>query len=76
MVPLKIVKIGDSLALVLPKAAAAELHAVEGETLYLSRAADGTARLMPDDATFARQLRLAREGMARYRDALHALAKR
>lgn len=74
MIPLKYAKTGNSMCLVLSKDAVAELGAVRGDTVYLTRAPDGTATLTPYDPTFDRQLRIAHEGMAKYRNALRALA--
>ena len=75
MIPLKYAKTGNSVCLVLPREAVAELKASVGDTVYLTRSPDGTATLTPFDPAFDRQMRLARQGMAKYRNALRELAK-
>jgi hypothetical protein len=46
----------------------------EGERVFLAEAPDGY-RITPYDPEFERQMQLAEEGMAAYRNTLHALAK-
>jgi putative addiction module antidote len=75
MLELKVRKIGNSLGIVLPKEAVTRLRAGDGDRLFLVEAPDGTYRLTPYDPEFERQMEIAEEGMARYRDALHTLAK-
>jgi putative addiction module antidote len=75
MLELKVRKIGNSLGIVLPKEAVTRLRAGDGDRLFLVEAPDGTYRLTPYDPEFERQMEIAEEGMARYRNALHALAK-
>ena len=61
---LKVRPIGNSLGVVLPKEALARLNVK-----------DGDVRLTPYDPEFERQMTLAREGMAAYRNTLRELAK-
>jgi putative addiction module antidote len=75
MVELKIRKFGNSLGVVLPKEVIDRLHAADGERLFLVEAPDGDYRLTPYDPEFQRQMEIADEGMARYRNTLRALAK-
>jgi putative addiction module antidote len=75
MLELKVRKIGNSLGIVLPKEAVTRLRAGDGDRLFLVEAPDGTYRLTPYDPEFERQMEIAEEGMARYRNALHTLAK-
>jgi putative addiction module antidote len=75
MVELKVRKFGNSLGVVLPKEVIDRLHASDGERLFLVEAPDGGYRLTPYDPEFERQMQIAEEGMARYRNTLRALAK-
>ena len=75
MQALKIRKVGNSLGLVLPKEAVARLKVVEGDTVYLTDAADGY-RITPMDASFAEQMAAAEDIMREDRDILRELAKR
>jgi putative addiction module antidote len=75
MLTLKVRKVGNSLGMVLPKEAVSQLRVEEGTTLYLTETPDGGYRLTPYDPEFARQMEVAEEGMARYRNTLRALAK-
>jgi putative addiction module antidote len=72
--PLKIQKIGNSAGVILPKELLAELGAEVGGTLSVARTAKGV-ELFVSDAEFDRQMKIAREVMVRYRDALRELAK-
>lgn len=75
MQALKIRKVGNSLGLVLPKEVVARLKVGEGDTVYLTDAADGY-RITPMDAGFAAQMAAAEEIMREDRDVLRELAKR
>ena len=75
MTQLKIRPIGNSLGVVLPKDALARLNVKEGDVLHLTPAPDGSMRLTPYDPAFEKQMRIAEEGMARYRNTLRELAK-
>jgi putative addiction module antidote len=75
MLDLKIRRIGNSCGVVLPKEVLARLRVAEGDRLFLTETPEGGYRLTPYDPELERQLRLAEEGMARYRNTLRALAK-
>jgi len=75
MLDLKIRKIGNSCGVVLPKDVLARLRVGEGDRLFLIETQDGGYRLTPYDPEFERQMKLAEEGMARYRNTLRALAE-
>jgi len=75
MVSLKIRKVGNSLGLVLPKDVVGRLGTSEGEEVFLVEGPNNTYRLTPFDPAFAKKLGKAEEIMARYRNALHVLAK-
>lgn len=71
MVDLKIRRIGNSLGLVLPRGIINRLHVKDGDKVY----PDGSYRITPYDPEFEKQMKLAEEGMARYRNTLRALSK-
>ncbi len=71
---LKIIQIGNSLGVTLPKEALAALKVEKGDTLTLTPAPDGL-RLAPYDAGQSAQLEAARKIMKKRRHALRELAK-
>jgi putative addiction module antidote len=71
---LKITRIGNSLGMILPKEAAAQLNVEAGDQLFLTRSPDGF-RITPYNPDFETQLTVAREIMRERRDALRELAK-
>ncbi len=71
----KVRKIGNSLGVILPKEALAELQVEEGQALYLTKAPDGGLRITAGDEEFGRQLAVGQDLMKRYRNALRELAK-
>ncbi len=75
MINLKIRKVGNSLGVVLPLEVVSRLHVEDGDRLFLTEAPEGGYRLTPYDPEFEAQMKLAEEGMAIYRNTLHALAK-
>jgi putative addiction module antidote len=74
MIELKIRKVSNSLGTVFPREALARLHVEEGDRLFLTETPDGY-RITPHEPEFERQMAVAEEGMARYRNTLRALAK-
>jgi putative addiction module antidote len=70
----KIIQIGNSVGIVLPKEALNALHADKGDTLTLSQTPDGLRLTAYDDET-SRQLERVRKIMRRRRHALRELAK-
>lgn len=75
MLDLKVRKIGNSLGVTLPKEVLKRLHLKEGDKVFLVEAPDGSYRITPYDPEFEQQMRLAEEGMSRYRNTLRALAE-
>jgi putative addiction module antidote len=75
MAQVKVRSIGNSLGVVLPKAILTRLNVKNGDILHLTEAADGSMRITPYDPEFERQMQLARQGMANFRNALRELAK-
>lgn len=71
----KVRKIGNSLGIVLPKEAIAQLKVKEGAKLYLTEAPEGKVELTAGDADFAKIMDIAEKGMQQYRNALKELAK-
>jgi putative addiction module antidote len=74
MVEVTVRKIGNSLGVILPAEATATLNVGAGDKLYLTEAPDGL-RITPYDPDFARKMRVAADGMRRYKNALRELAK-
>lgn len=75
MVELKVRKFGNSLGVILPKEVIRRLRTAEGKRILLIEAPDGAFQFAPSDAELEEQMKIAREGMARYRNTLRALAK-
>ena len=74
MYKLKIIQIGNSLGVTLPKEALAAMNVDKGDTITLTDAPDGF-RVTPYDPEMEKQLEAGREFMREYRDTLRALAK-
>jgi putative addiction module antidote len=75
MVELKVRKFGNSLGVILPKEVIQRLGTAEGKRILLLESTDGVFQLAPTDEELEEQMKIAREGMARYRNTLRALAK-
>lgn len=75
MMQLKVRAVGNSLGVVLPKEILARLNLKVGDSLHLTHAPDGSMRITPYDPAFEEQMRLARDGMGKYRNTLRELAK-
>jgi putative addiction module antidote len=75
MVALKLTRIGNSTGVVLPKEALTQMNVGAGDTVFLTRSADGGYRITPYDAQFERQMASARKVMKKRRAALRELAK-
>ena len=54
----------------------AELGLKQGDSVFATKAPDGSFRITPFDERFARQMAIAEEVMHEDRDVLRALAKR
>ena len=72
--PLKLIKIGNSTGVILPKEVLAKLRAAQGDSLSAVETASGV-ELRLADAEFDEQMRVAREVMRQRRNALRELAK-
>lgn len=71
---LKVIQIGNSLGVTLPKEALAALKADKGDSITLTPAPDGF-RISTFDAEKTRQLEIARELMKERKHVLRELAK-
>ncbi len=71
---LKVIQIGNSLGVTLPKEALAQLNVEKGDTLTLTPSADGI-RLTAFNDEQTRQIETARKIMKRRRHVLRELAK-
>ena len=71
---LKLRKVGNSVAMIVPKNVRQKMGVKEGDVVYLTETPDGY-RISPYDPEFSKQMELAREIQAKHRDALHELAK-
>ena len=72
--PLKLIPIGNSTGVILPKDVLAELGAEQGDTISYVKTPDGIELRMAD-ADFDAQMEVARDVMRRRRKALRELAK-
>jgi putative addiction module antidote len=70
-----VTQIGNSTGVILPKEAVARLKVKKGDSVFLTETPDGYA-ITPYDPEFEAQMKAARRGMAKYRNALHELAKK
>lgn len=70
-----VTQIGNSIGVILPKEVAARLKVKKGDSVFLTETADGYT-VTPYDPEFEAQMKAARRGMAKYRNALHELAKK
>lgn len=73
---LKIRAVGSSSGAVFPKELLAQLGVKQGDTLFATKAPDGSVRLTPHDDSFAQQMQAADDIMRSHRDVFRALANR
>jgi len=71
---IKLRKVGNSVAMIVPKRVRQKMGVEEGDAVYLTETPDGY-RISPYDPEFSRQMKLARKVQAKHRAALHELAK-
>lgn len=72
--PLKLIPIGNSTGVILPKEVLARMRVARGDELSLVETPDGF-KVVPYDAEFAREMELAEEIMRKDRAILRELAK-
>ena len=73
--PVKLIAIGNSTGVILPKDVLARLRVDRGDTLYATEGADGSIHLTPYDPVFEQQMAMAETIMREDRDILRVLAK-
>ncbi len=71
---IKLRKVGNSVAMIVPKHVRQKMGVKEGDSVYLTETPDGY-RISPYDPEFERQMGVAEEGMKKHRNALRELAK-
>jgi putative addiction module antidote len=74
MATAKIIPVGNSAGIILPKEILARMNVEKGDTLYIVEGPQGI-RLIPYDQEFATQMEAAREVMRENRDVLQRLAE-
>ena len=74
MSALKLIQIGNSVGVILPKEVLARLKVGKGDSLFLTEAANG-AMLSTYSPEFEAQMDIARDIMQKRRAVLHELAK-
>jgi len=74
MTTLKVITVGNSMGVVLPRDVLAHLRVKKGDTLYVLEMPDGI-QLTPYNPEFASQMEVADEVMRQDRDALRKLAE-
>jgi len=75
MTTLKLVAVGTSTGVIIPKEMLARMNVGKGDSLYVVETPDGSYRLMPYDPGFAGKMEKADEIMRRYRNTLRVLAQ-
>jgi putative addiction module antidote len=71
---IELTSIGNSTGLLLPQKVLERLGVKTGDSINLAETPDGY-EILPCDAEFRRQIKFAKEGMRKYRNALRELAK-
>ena len=72
--PVKLIKIGNSTGVILPKEILARLRVEQGDSLSIVETPSGV-EMRAADPDFDEQMRVARDVMRKRRDALRELAK-
>ena len=75
MTKLKLVSVGTSTGMVMPKDVLTRLNVGKGDALYIMEAPDGSFRLTPYDPDFGDKMDRADQIMRRYRNTMHTLAQ-
>jgi hypothetical protein len=71
----KLRKLDESLAFLLPREVSEHLRAKEGDTFYFVNEPGGAVRILPDDPTFTQAMSAFKRTRSKYRSALRALAR-
>jgi hypothetical protein len=72
---LKLIAIGASTGVIIPKATLARMNVAKDDCLYVLEASYGGYRLTAYDLAFAKRTEKADDVMRRYRNTLHVLAQ-
>ena len=72
---LKLIPIGNSTGVILPKDVLARLRVGQGDSLYFGESPDGGYRITPSNPDFEARMAMAEEIMREDRDILRILAK-
>lgn len=70
----KVIAIGNSVGIILPKEALARLNVEKGDTLYIAESSQGF-QITPYDEEFGAKMEVADQIVRRYRDAFKKLAE-
>ncbi len=70
----KVIAIGNSIGIILPKEIASRLHVEKGDTLFITESPNGV-RLSPYNDSFARKIDAMEQVMRENRDVLKKLAE-
>ena len=73
--PLKLIRIGNSAGVILPKEVLARLRVEVGDELWMSEAADGGYRVTPNNLEYADAMQAAEAIMREDREILRVLAQ-
>jgi putative addiction module antidote len=73
--PTKLIPIGNSTGVILPREVLARLRVDRGDTIFISEGADGSVRITPYDSQLEGQMTLAENIMREDRDILKKLAE-
>ncbi len=71
---LKLIQIGNSVGVILPKEVLASLKLEKGQSVFLTETPDGYV-VTPYDPALEEQMTAGRDFMREFRDTFHALAK-
>ncbi len=71
---LKLMSLGNSTAVILPKEVQTKMKVAKGDAVYLTETSDGF-EMTPYDERFVKQVEAAEDFMKKYRDVLRELAK-
>jgi putative addiction module antidote len=75
MTSLRLITVGTSIGVVIPKEMLTRMGVAKGDTIYAVEAPDGSYRLTPYDPAFVRKMEKVDDITRRYRNTLHILAQ-
>ena len=74
MLTLRLVSVGNSVGIILPKETLSKMNVEKGDTVYLTETTDGY-KITPYDPDFERKMQIAEAVMKEERNVLRELAK-